>query len=77
MDDDKRLKKKKKSSSSNVAIYLSLGIEMAVAVLLSVWVGIALDSCVGWKVPIFTLLMAFIGMFAAIWILLKILKNKN
>ena len=75
MDDDKRLKKKKKSSSSNVAIYLSLGIEMAV--LLSVWVGIALDSCVGWKVPIFTPLMAFIGMFAAIWILLKILKNKN
>ena len=77
MDDDKRLNKKKKSSIGNVAIYLSLGIEMALIVLLCVLAGIALDNYVGWKVPILTLVMAFVGMFASIWILLKILKNKN
>ena len=77
MDDDKRLKKKKKSSIGNIAIYLSLGIEMALIVLLCVGAGIALDNYVGWKVPILTLVMAFVGMFASIWILLKILKNKN
>ena len=45
MSNDKRLKKKK-SSVDNAAIYLSLGIEMAVAVLLAVWCGVVLDKCV-------------------------------
>lgn len=76
MSDGKRLKKKKTSAGS-AAGYLSLGIEMVATVLLSLWGGMALDRCVAWKIPVFTLLMAFVGIFAAIWILLKILKNKN
>jgi F0F1-type ATP synthase assembly protein I len=76
MRDDKRLKKRK-SSVDNAAIYLSLGIEMAVAVLLAVWCGIVLDKRVGCSIPIFTFVMVPLGMFAAIWILLKTFRNKK
>lgn len=76
MSNDKCLKKKK-SSVDNAAIYLSLGIEMAVAVLLAVWCGVVLDKCVECSIPIFTLVMAPLGMFAAIWILLKTFRNKK
>jgi F0F1-type ATP synthase assembly protein I len=76
MRDDKRLKKRK-SSVDNAAIYLSLGIEMAVAVLLAVWCGIVLDKRIGYSIPIFTFVMVPLGMFAAIWILLKTFRNKK
>lgn len=76
MRDNKRLKKKK-SSVDNATIYLSLGIEMAVVVLLAVWCGVVLDKRVGCCIPIFTLVMVPLGMFAATWILLKTFRNKK
>lgn len=76
MRDNKRLKKKK-SSVDNATIYLSLGIEMAVVVLLAVWCGVVLDKRVGCCMPIFTLVMVSLGMFAATWILLKTFRNKK
>jgi F0F1-type ATP synthase assembly protein I len=76
MKDGKRLKKKKTTLGA-AATYMSLGIEMAATVLISVWAGIMLDRYVCWPIPLFTLLLAFVGMISAILILLKILKNKN
>src|SRR5262245_16171128 len=57
------------------ARYGALGIQMALMVILGILGGRWLDGVIGWKFPLFTLLLMFLGLAGAIWLLLRAVRN--
>jgi ATP synthase protein I len=56
---------------SNYAKYTSLGVQMIVIILVTVWGGIKLDKLFGLTTPVFTIVLSLLGVFAAIYTAVK------
>ena len=60
----------------NFAKYGGMGIQMAAIMLLGIFAGIKLDEWLGWKFPVFTIVLALLSVFAALYFVLKdLIKN--
>jgi ATP synthase protein I len=53
------------------ARYTSLGFQMIVIILVTVWGGIKLDKLFGLKTPVFTVILSLLGVCAAIYTAVK------
>jgi F0F1-type ATP synthase assembly protein I len=67
---------KDKNIMFNYAKYSTLAIQMVVIILLAVWGGVKLDKWLNLTVPVFTILLSLLGVFAAIYLSVKDLLNK-
>ena len=56
---------------TNYARYTSLGVQMIVIILVTVWGGIKLDKLFGLETPVFTIILSLLGVFAAIYTAVK------
>jgi len=56
---------------TNYAKYTSLGVQMIVIILVTVWGGIKLDKLFGLETPVFTIILSLLGVFAAIYTAVK------
>ena len=70
-------KQKNKPRFNDYVVYSTLGIEMAVVVFLGVWGGIELDKIVVLPIPLFKIVFPMLGIFAALYFLLRTIKNKK
>lgn len=57
--------------------YGALGLQMVAITVLSIWAGHWIDGQLGWKFPVFTLLMAVFGLAGAIWYLYREVMKKR
>ncbi len=79
MEDPSQKKKPAKSEETNQenkglndwARYTGLGVQMILIILACVWGGIKLDKLLGFKSPVFTIILSLIGVFAAIYTAVK------
>jgi ATP synthase protein I len=51
--------------------YTSLGVQMIVIILITVWGGIKLDKLFALETPVFTVILSLLGVFAAIYTAVK------
>jgi len=72
----KNQNKDEKSPWFNYARYSSLAFQMFFIIGLGILGGVKLDKWLGWKFPLFTLLLALISVFTAIYIAIKDLLKK-
>lgn len=70
-------KQKNKPHLNDYVVYSTLGIEMAVVVFFGVWGGIELDKIILLPIPLFKILLPILGIFAALYFLLRTIKNKK
>ena len=56
---------------NNYAKYTSLGVQMIVIILVTVWGGMKLDKLFGLHTPVFTIILSLLGVFAAIYTAIK------
>ncbi len=68
---DKEEEKEIKDVANSYARYGSLGIQMVAFLAIGIFGGRWLDRTIGWKFPLFTLLLTFFGMAGAIYFLFK------
>jgi ATP synthase protein I len=76
MEDQKPLKEKKRKSSKNKGIqdfakYTNIAFQMIAIILVATWGGIKLDNLTGFEKPVFTIILSLIGVFAAIYIIVR------
>ncbi len=69
--------KNKKPPLYDYARYSAFGIQMAVLVILGVIGGIQLDKAISTTIPIFTIILSFLGLFMAMYFLFRMLKHKK
>ncbi len=67
----KKSKNKLSSSLNTYARYSSLAFQMMFIVLAGVFGGIELDKWLGWKFPVFTLVLSVLGVILAIYYAIK------
>lgn len=70
-------KQKNKPHLNDYVVYSTLGIEMAVVVFFGVWGGIELDKIILLPIPLFKILLPMLGIFVALYFLLRTIKNKK
>lgn len=69
--------KKQKLPLNDYARYSSIALQMLVIIALGVVGGYFLDKWIGWRFPVFTLLLSIVSVAAAIYIVIKdFLKKK-
>lgn len=61
----------RKKPLENLARYSAMGFQMGATIFLGAWGGIALDKYFNTRFPIFTLLLACVSVFAAIYFVIK------
>jgi len=66
-----REKNPENSGLSDYAKYTTLGVQMIVIILVTMWGGIKLDKLFGLKTPVFTIILSLLGVFAAIYTAVK------
>jgi ATP synthase protein I len=76
MEDQKPLKEKKRKSPKNKGIqdftkYSNIAFQMIAIILVATWGGIKLDNLTGFEKPVFTIILSLIGVFAAIYIIVR------
>lgn len=69
--------KKKKPSLTDYGKYSSLVFQMAATVAIGVFGGIKTDEWLGMHIPVFTVLLSFIGVIAAVYFAVKDLVRKK
>ena len=62
---------KKKKDLNSYAKYSSIAIQMLVIILLGIWGGVKLDEMVSLQFPLFTVLLSFISVSLAIYVVIK------
>jgi len=73
----KQLQKKKSPKSqpnkglSEFGRYSGIAFQMIGIILITTWGGIKLDKLTGFKVPVFTIILSLLGVFAAIYTAVK------
>lgn len=65
-----------KQGMNAYARFGTLGIQMVAFLALGVFGGHWLDKTMGWKFPVFTLLLTFMGIAGALWFLFQETKKK-
>ena len=76
MEESQQLKKKNPKSPVNKGIrdfarYSGLAFQMIGIILITTWGGVKLDKLAGSHVPVFTIVLSLLGVFAAIYIAVK------
>jgi hypothetical protein len=56
---------------NNAMRYASLGAQWLVMLLVAVWGGIKLDAWIGWKFPLFTIVLPLFALCLSLWLLIK------
>ena len=62
---------RKKSPPIDLGKYAGMGFQMAAIIGLGTFAGIKIDSFLGLKVPIFTLILALLSVFGAMYFFIK------
>lgn len=62
---------KKKKYLNSYAKYSSIAMQMLVIILLGIWGGVKLDELVNFEFPLFTVLLSFISVSLAIYVVIK------
>ena len=62
---------KKKKYLNNYARYSSIALQMLVIILLGIWGGVKLDEWVNFQFPLFAVLLSFISVSLAIYVVIK------
>lgn len=62
---------KKHDNLQSYAKYSALGLELVATVLVFVFGGVKLDELVDCRVPVFTLVLTAVGLFASMYILIR------
>ncbi len=62
---------KKKKYLNSYARYSSIAMQMLVIILLGIWGGVKLDGLVNFKFPLFTVLLSFISVGLAIYVVIR------
>jgi F0F1-type ATP synthase assembly protein I len=68
---DPNLKNKGTSGLKNFARYSSIAFQMIAIILATTWGGMKLDTMTGFKTPVFTIVLSLLGVFAAIYVVIK------
>jgi F0F1-type ATP synthase assembly protein I len=76
MEDQKPIKEKKQKSPKSKGIqefakYSNIAFQMIAIILVATWGGIKLDNLTGFEKPVFTIILSLIGVFAAIYIVVR------
>ena len=76
MQEQESSKKKNPKNLQNKGIrdfarYSGLAFQMLGIILVTVWGGVKLDKLIGWKTPVFTIVLSLLGVFAAIYTAVK------
>lgn len=61
----------KKQPNAAYSNYLTTSFKMAIAIGLGVFGGLKLDGLIGWKFPLFTILLSLAGVALSIYILVR------
>jgi ATP synthase protein I len=76
MEDSQPLKKKNPKSPGNKGIkdfakYSGIAFQMIGIILVTTWGGVKLDKLAGSHIPVFTIILSLLGVFAAIYTAVK------
>jgi ATP synthase protein I len=76
MEEQQPLKKKSPKSPGNKGIrdfarYSGIAFQMIAIILITTWGGIKLDKLMGFNKPVFTIILSLLGVFAAIYTVVK------
>ena len=76
MEQQQPLKKKNQKSPGNRGLndfgkYSGIAFQMIAIILITTWGGIQLDKLTKFKTPVFTIILSLLGVFAAIYTVLK------
>jgi ATP synthase protein I len=76
MEDSQSLKKKNPKSPGNKGIkdfakYSGIAFQMIGIILVTTWGGVKLDKLAGSHIPVFTIILSLLGVFAAIYTAVK------
>lgn len=63
--------------NNNMMRYAGLATQWMVMLLVGVWVGYKLDHWIGWRVPLFLILLPLIALFVSLWQLIKTFNKQN
>jgi F0F1-type ATP synthase assembly protein I len=69
--------KKPRLPLNDYARYSSIALQMLVIIVLGVGGGYLLDKWIGWKFPVFTVLLSIVSVAAAIYLVIKDLLKKK
>jgi len=64
-------------SANALSRYGSLGVQMAICIVGGILLGHWLDRSIGWKFPVLTLVLLFLGTGAAFWIGIRASREKH
>jgi ATP synthase protein I len=67
----KNPKKLRNKGIQDFAKYSGIAFQMIGIILFTVWGGVKLDTLTGWKTPVFTIVLSLLGVFAAIYTVIK------
>ncbi len=71
------MKEQNKNSLDDYARYTAIPIELIVIILLFTWIGHQIDQKVRFEIPIFTVLLAIIGIGIGLYVALKSFLHKK
>jgi F0F1-type ATP synthase assembly protein I len=76
MEEQESKKKKNQTEQENKGLrdfgrYSGLAFQMVAIILIPTLGGVKLDKLTGWKTPVFTLILSLLGVFTAIYFLIK------
>jgi len=76
MEELQQSKKKSPKSTENKGIndfarYSGMAFQMVAIILITTWGGIELDKLTNFKIPVFTIILSLLGVFAAIYTAIK------
>lgn len=74
MEEQQKEKNPKKSSDKGIrdfARYSGIAFQMIAIILVTTWGGVRLDKVVSWKTPVFTIVLSLLGVFAAIYFMVR------
>jgi ATP synthase protein I len=76
---DKKILNKNQKGLNNYARYSGVGFQMIIIILAGTFGGIKLDKIISFKFPVFTILLSFISVLLAMYIVIKevLSKDKN
>jgi F0F1-type ATP synthase assembly protein I len=68
---EKNPKKPSNKGIKDYARYSGIAFQMAGIILVATWGGVKIDKLTGWKTPVFTIVLSLLGVFAAMYIIVK------
>jgi len=67
----KNPKKLQSKGVQDFAKYSSIAFQMIGIILITVWGGVKLDKLTGWNTPVFTIVLSLLGVFGAIYTVIR------